>query len=243
MSGYGAFSRVYDVLMGRVDYPKRCEYLLSVFERYGQRPKTMLDLACGTGRMTRLLAQKGLDMVGIDGSDEMLCIAREQSADFPEILWLCQDLRSLDLYGTAQGAVSTFDSLNHLTGDGDLQQFFSRLRYFLEPGNLLVFDVNSPYKHRQILGNHTFVYDLPEVYCVWQNETQELTTRITMDFFLREGQGYRRTAERFSERGYTREEIEAAASPHFALLAVYEDLSFDPPGEDSQRLIYVMKKQ
>ncbi len=242
MSGYHTFAWVYDTLMGRVDYEKRGDYLLSVFEKYGQDPPCLLDLGCGTGRMTRLLANKGKEMVGVDGSPEMLAKAREETPADVDILWVCQDLRELDLYGTAQGAISTFDTLNHITGQGELKDFFGRLRYFLEPGNLFVFDVNTPYKHENILGNHTFVYDTHDVYCVWQNQTQERLTKISLDLFIPQNGAYTRTTETFEERGYTLEELQKAASPWFEPVDVFEDLTFDPPREDGQRMICVMKK-
>ncbi len=242
MQGYRDFANVYDALMGSVNYEKRGEYLLSVFEKYGQNPPCLLDLGCGTGTLTRFLAEKGKEMVGVDASSEMLAVAREHAPVGADILWICQDLRELDLYGTAQGAVSTLDTLNHITGDGELKDFFGRLRYFLEPGNLFVFDLNTPYKHQHILGNNTFVYDTPGVYCVWQNQTENLTTKITLDVFRKQGEGYTRTTETFLERGYTLEELKKAAKPWFTLVDVFEDCSFDPLSDESQRMICVMKK-
>lgn len=242
MRGYREFANVYDALMGSVNYEKRGEYLLSVFEKYRQNPPCLLDLGCGTGTLTRFLAEKGKEMVGVDASSEMLAVARERTPAEADILWICQDLRELDLYGTAQGAVSTLDTLNHITGNGELKDFFGRLRYFLEPGNLFVFDVNTPYKHREILGNNTFVYDTPKVYCVWQNQTENLTTKITLDLFVKQGEGYTRTTESFFERGYPLEELQKAAKPWFSFVDVFEDCSFDPPTQESQRMICVLKK-
>lgn len=242
MGSYQDFAKVYDALMGSVNYQKRGEYLLSVFEKYGQNPPCLLDLGCGTGTLTRFLAQNGKEMVGVDASSEMLAVARENTPAGADILWICQDLRELDLYGTAQGAVSTLDTLNHITGDGELKDFFGRLRYFLEPGNLFVLDMNTPYKHREILGNNTFVYDTPNVYCVWQNQTENLTTKITLDLFVKQGEGYTRKTESFFERGYSLEELKKAAKPWFELTDVFEDLTFDPPTQESQRMICVLKK-
>ena len=243
MSGYGRFAEFYDRLMGRVDYEARCDYLLGVFARHGVTPASLIDLGCGGGRMTRLLANKGVDMIGVDASAEMLSVAMSETPMSSGILWVCQDLRELDLYGTSNGAVSTYDCINHLTGDGDLRRFFERLYFFLDPDGLLVFDANTPYKHQQVLGNNTFVYDTLEVYCVWQNQTQGFTTRMTLDLFAPQGEGYIRTAEQITERAYTTSEIEIAAKGKFTLLAVYDDMTFEQPKEQSQRLIYVMKKQ
>lgn len=247
MKGYGGFSAFYDTLMGHAAYEERGEYLLSLFSRFGAVPDSLLDLACGTGRMTRFLAAKGIDMVGIDASPEMLCRARDESiVQNADILWICQDLRELDLYGTAGGAVSTYDSFNHLTSLDDITQFFHRLHFFIEPGGLFVFDANTPYKHKEVLANNTFVYDTPAVYCVWQNSLTEeqLQTNITLDFFVPIGDGrYEKTREQFSERAYTTRQIMAAAGDYFELLDVYDDLTFLPPKADSQRLIYVLKKR
>jgi SAM-dependent methyltransferase len=243
MNGYGDFAAFYDRLMGRVDYEARGEYLLKVFEKHGASPQSLIDLGCGTGRMTRILADKGVDMIGVDLSPQMLSVAMSETPLDSGILWVCQDLRELDLYGTSNGAVSTFDCINHMTEDGDLQRFFHRLYFFLDPDALLVFDCNSPYKHREVLGNHTFVYDTPSVYCVWQNETQGLKTRISLDFFVPKGDAFVRQKEQFSERGYELDEIVEAAQGKFSLVAVYDDLTFTSPKPDSQRLIYVMKKQ
>ncbi len=243
MSGYGTFSAFYDRLMGRVDYESRCDYLWQVLEHHGLTPQSLIDLGCGSGRMTRLLAAKGADMIGVDCSAEMLSIAMRETPPGNGILWVRQDLRRLDLYGTSNGAVSTYDCVNHLTGEGDLRRFFERLYFFLDPNGLLVFDANTPYKHQQILGDNTFVYDTPEVYCVWQNQTQALTTRMTLDLFVPKGETYARSTESFCERAYTTAELETAAKGRFSLLAVYDDLTFHQPQDHSQRLIYVMKKQ
>ncbi len=243
MSGYGNFATYYDRLMGRVDYEERGDYLLQVFARHNMTPDSLIDLGCGSGRMTRLLADKGVDMIGVDVSAEMLSIAMTETPPDSGILWVCQDLRELDLYGTSNGAVSTYDCVNHLTGDGDLRRFFERLYFFLDPDGLLVFDANTPYKHQQVLGNNTFVYDTPDVYCVWQNQTEDLTTRMTVDLFVPKGNGYARLTEHICERAYTTQEIATAARGKFTLVAVYDDLTFDQPKDDSQRLIYVMKKQ
>lgn len=243
MNGYGGLAPWYDRLMAQANYPARADYLLRVFRRHaGKAPASLLDLACGTGTLTRLLAERGIEMIGVDASPDMLAQAREKTPPETDILWVCQDLRSLDLFGTAAGAVCTLDGVNHLTGEGDLAAFFGRLACFLDPGGLFVFDANTPYKHARVLADHTFVYDLPDVFCVWQNQTDGTLTRITLDLFTPEGGGYRRETDRFCERGYSTEELTAAATG-FDLLAVYDDLQFDPPVSESQRVVYVMKKR
>ena len=132
MSGYGEFSAVYDRLMQRQDYEARGDYLLQVFAAHGSTPKSLIDLGCGGGRMTRLLAERGVDMIGVDASPRMLSIATAKTPADSGILWVCQDLRELDLYGTSEGAVSTYDCLNHLTGEGDLRRFFRLFRRLIK---------------------------------------------------------------------------------------------------------------
>ncbi|MBR6549057.1 MAG: class I SAM-dependent methyltransferase [Clostridia bacterium] len=171
-------------------------------------------------------------------------MAREKAAEEgQDVLFLCQDMRQLDLYGTVDTAVCMLDSLSHILHTEDLREIFRRLGLFIAPDGLLLFDVNTPYKHERVLGNNTFVYDTPDVYCVWQNQTEGLTTHMTLDLFVPRGGNYARTTEQIRERAYTKQEIEQAACGKFTLLAVYDDMTFEQPKEQSQRLIYVMKKQ
>ena len=131
MSGYREFSEFYDLLMQDVDYVARAEYILSLFEKHGQRPQSVLDIACGSGSLCAELIRRGIDTVGVDASDSMLAKA---SAKLPEALWLCQDMRDMDLYGTVDGAVCILDSLNHLCRTADVARVFRRARLFVEPG-------------------------------------------------------------------------------------------------------------
>ncbi len=243
MSAYRRFAAWYDQLLAPVDYPARAAYLLALFARHaGRRPASLLDLACGTGTLTRLLANEGVDMVGVDASPDMLAVARAAEPAKTDVLWVCQDLRELDLYGTAQGAVCTLDGINHLTPAG-LAALFDRLQYFLDPGGLFIFDCNTPYKHQTVLANNTFVYQLPDVYCVWQNRTEGVRTAMTLDFFESAPDGrYARYTEHVTEQAYTAPEL-AAAAPRFTLIAAYHDGTLEPPAPETQRVVYVMQKQ
>lgn len=248
MSAYGVFARYYDALMAEVDYAARAHYLLELFERYaGKRPQTVLDLACGTGSVTLELMKLGADVIGVDLSFDMLSIAREKAAKAQQNpLFVCQDLARLDLYGTSEGAVCTLDGLNHIIDSSRLEAAFTRLHYFLEPGGLFLFDVNTPYKQEQVLANNAFVYDLKEVFCVWQNSyhAQERRTDICLDFFWPDGGVYRRATEEFSERAYTAEEWQKLLQKTgFECLAVLDDLTFCAPGPVSVRNIYVVKRK
>ena len=186
MSGYGLFSSFYDRLMNDMDYEGRAAYLLSLFARFRPEkpPDTLLDLACGSGGLSLPLAARGIDVIGVDGSDEMLARAREKADQAGmSLLLLCQDMRELDLYGTVDGAVCVLDSLNHLCRTDDLAEVFRRLRLFIEPGGLFVFDVNTPYKHREILGDNAFVFEEEDFLCVWRNRLIERTCEVDMIMF------------------------------------------------------------
>ena len=236
MAGYGGFSCFYDRLTENVGYPARAAYFDELIRRWAARPaELVLDLACGTGSLSLELARLGYDVIGVDGSPDMLAEAMEkklrQQAD---VLFLCQDMDGLDLYGTVDAAVCALDSLNHITDAGTVQQVFDRVSLFLAPGGVFLFDVNSLYKHREILAGQTFVYDFGDLYCVWQNACEDgETVDISLDIFAQEeGEGYRRYTESFSERAYSHEQIlEFIEKSGMKLLAVYGDDTFNPPPE------------
>mgnify|MGYP000233479173 CR=1 FL=1 len=170
MRSYSVFAQYYDELTSNVEYPKRAEYLLELMERLGHAPGLTLDLACGTGSLTLELYKRGVDIYGIDGSVEMLSEARTKCAEAgADILFLCQNMLSIDLYGTVDTALCTLDSLNHLKNGEELQRVFEKVSFFMNPGGYFLFDMNTLYKHQVVLGNETYVYDMDHVYCVWQN--------------------------------------------------------------------------
>nr|WP_317412244.1 class I SAM-dependent methyltransferase [uncultured Solibaculum sp.] len=245
---YEAFADFYDALTSNIDYKAWAGHLLRLFERHGQNPKLLLDLACGTGSLALELIGKrpDMEMICADGSEAMLSVARQKSLEAgKDILFLHQPMQSIDLYGTVDGAVCTLDSLNHLVREEDVRQTFRKVSLFLEPGCLFLFDVNTPYKHREILGNHAFVYDLPEVYCVWQcsYEEERMEVSIDMDFFARHGSSYTRSGEHFKERAYRRQTLDSwIREAGLEILEVLDDLTFDAPQEHTQRLVYVTRK-
>lgn len=245
---YASFAGFYDSLTADVDYVRRADYFSRVFSRHGARQGgVLLDLGCGTGSLTLPLAALGWELISVDISEEMLAAAAAKAAGLPpkgRPIFLCQDISALDLYGMADAALCALDTINHLTTRKALSQLFMRLSLFLETGGLFVFDANTPHKHQNILSGETFVYETPDLFCIWQNsECHANTVDIRLDFFHKTGENsYRRQVEQFSERAFTTEEFLAAAEPFgFVLKAVYDEDSFSPPGEKSQRLIYVME--
>lgn len=204
-----------------------------------------LDLACGTGSLTVELKKNGVDVYGIDASYDMLSFAREKAEESGlDILFLCQKMQSIDLYGTIDTCVCTLDSINHLTKISDVQKTFDRVSLFMNPGGYFLFDANTIYKHQKVLSDNTFVYDTDDVFCVWQNSLRENNVvDIELDFFEREGKVYYRTEEKFSERAYSDEELtDMLVSAGFEVVSRYGDMTFDAPKEDEQRVIYVARK-
>ena len=250
MAGYGDFAYYYDMLTENVDYKSRCEYICNLLAENGVGKGILLDLACGTGTMSMLLSDRGYDVIGVDASEDMLSVAQEKKTESgKDIMFLCQRMEELDLFGTINGAVCTLDSINHITDEDTVKKVFSKVSLFMEDKGLFLFDVNTPYKHREILGDNTFIYDMDDVYCVWQNSTDKKTllTEVSLDIFERdteeEDDVYYRYCEEFSERGYELSEIEKWLTEYkFEVLGVFEEMTKKPVGETTQRAVFLARK-
>ena len=239
---YSSLAYVYDKLTFNVEYKKRAEYIHALLTENGCDGGILLDLACGTGTLSKYLADFGYDIILVDNSDEMLNVAREK---LPEALILCQDMRELDLYGTVNSAVCSLDGVNHLLKPIDVKNMFSRVSLFIEKGGIFVFDVNTPYKHEKVLGSNTFVYEKDNIYCVWQNsyKRKSRAVDIEIDIFTEENGTYIRQRENFSERAYSIEDIKSwLADANFRVLGIFDDLTREPLREDSQRAYFVAEK-
>lgn len=246
MAGYDIFARYYDALTVNVNYAQRAEYIEKLLKKLGHAPGLTLDLACGTGSLTLELYKRGFDVYGIDGSSAMLSEAKDKAYDMEaDVLFLYQKMQQLDLYGTVDTAFCTLDSLNHLPGKKDLLTALQKVSFFMDPGGWFFFDMNTPYKHKEILGDNTFVYDLDEVFCVWQNSYTEQDHKVSvhLDFFEPDEGAYYRSEEAFAERAYDTETVlELLHQAGFSEVHVFDELTFDPPRSDSQRLVYAAKK-
>lgn len=243
---YNAFAKYYDILMRDVDYKKRTDYILSLFRKYGKEPTLLLDLACGSGNFSNEFASRGISVIGVDISEEMLSVAQKKSrAAGTDVLYVCQPAQKLDLYGTVDGAVCLLDSLNHITDYGEFCEVFIKVSLFLEKEALFIFDVNTLYKHENVLADNAFVLEEDGVFCAWQNfyfpETH--TTDIVLDFFEDTGGKYVRSFESFSERAYTSDQIAAAIEgAGLETVAVLGDMSESSPGDEECRAVYVTRK-
>ncbi|MGN0690959.1 MAG: class I SAM-dependent DNA methyltransferase [Oscillospiraceae bacterium] len=252
MSGYSAFSRYYDVLTENIDYRARAEYFEKMIRRFGGKEGgILLDLACGTGSLSEEMARLGYDVIGVDSSEEMLNMALDKKFDSGlPIQYLCQDMTELDMFGTIDVTICALDSLNHLESLSDIKRTVEKVSLFCEPGGLFIFDMNTPYKHKNILADKTYVYDMEEVFCVWQNEyTGDIDNRVNicLDFFEKadgKNELYSRSSEDLSEIAFDRAVIEDILSgAGFELLAEYDHDSDDPPSEKSEKIVYAARKK
>ena len=247
MTGYSTFARYYDSLTANIDYKKRAGYFHEIIKRFKNTEGTiLLDLACGTGSISEEMAKIGYDVIGVDYSDEMLGIALDKKFDSGlNIQYLCQDMRKLDLYGSMDITICALDSINHLNSLADVKKVFKNVALFSEPQGLFIFDINTLYKHRNILANNTFTYETDNVFCVWENTLVEDTDEVKMnlEFFELEENGlYSRTSDSFSEKAYSEESIEELLREcGFELLAKFGDDSFSPPACNSQRIVYAAR--
>lgn len=243
---YSAFARYYDRLTRNVDYAAHADYLCRLLERLGHSAGLTLDLACGTGSLTLELAKRGVDVYGLDASPEMLSVAQQKAEEAGRsILFVCQKMQSMDLYGGVDTAVCMLDSVNHITSVADLQQSFRRIALFLNPGGYFVFDANTVYKHRKILAHNVFVYDMEDVYCVWQNRLEPKTDRvsISLDFFERRGDTYCRSSEHFQERAYRIDRLRSMLeTAGFRVEGIWTDMTFENPTPETERIVVAAAK-
>lgn len=239
---YDVFARYYDELTANIDYPALAQYYSDIISRSGGTKGILLDLACGTGSLSVLLSAMGYDVIGVDGSPEMLDAA--MSKPHEGIQYLCQDMTELDMFGTIDAAVCALDSLNHLGSIEELREVFGRVALFMNAGGVFVFDVNTPYKHERVLADSTFVYETENVFCVWENEyAGDGVTDITLDFFeQREDGAYTRSSDCFSETAWSGESIKKLLKEAgFELCGCYEYPTFAEPSEHSEKLTFAAK--
>ena len=211
--------------------------------------KSVLDLGCGTGSMTELLAGEGYDMIGVDNSEEMLEEAMEKkAASGHDILYLLQDMREFELYGTVRAVVSICDSMNYILTYEDLVQVLRLVNNYLDPGGILIFDMNTLYKYEEILGENTFAENRPEGSFIWENYFDEETgiNEYDLTLFIRdqeEGDLYRKFEETHYQRAYRLSEVRRAVEEAgMEFLTSYDAGTREPVREDSQR-IYIIARE
>lgn len=247
-SSYHALAGVYDSLNRDIDYGAIADFADSCFSKYSvKRPELVLDLGCGTGAMTIALAKKGYDMTGIDISPEMLSKAYRNAAEngFSSILFLEQDMCSFELYGTVDAAVCCLDGINHLLSEEDVKDCFACVHNYLIPNGIFVFDVNTPYKFKNIYADNDYVLEAEDALCVWQNRLSDDGKQCDfhLSVFEKMPSGlYSRKNEVTSEMCYLREEIEnALKETGFEILEVSSGFSHKEAGEKDERWNFAVR--
>ena len=243
------FSRVYDAF-GWNYYPESfAQLLLRWIEEMGITVKSMLDLGCGTGTLTELLSQKGFDMIGVDSSEEMLQLAMDKKEKTgSRILYLCQDMRDLDLYSTVGTVVSVCDSINYLLEDEDVADTFSLVENYLYPGGIFIFDFNTLYKYETVIGDTTIAENRDDCSFIWENyyHEEEHINEYDLTIFAREKknrESFRRFQETHYQRGYTLEEMKSfVENSGLSLILVMDAETHREPTEDSERIYVVAGK-
>ncbi len=242
--GYTAFAEFYDSLTENINYNEIGEYYNRLNEKFGGIKGILLDLACGTGSLSVVMVRMGYDVIGVDLSEEMLSIA--VSKEHEGIEYLCQSMTELDMFGTIDGTICALDSINHLESADDVRKTFEKVSLFSNKGALFMFDVNTLYKHENILADNTFVYDMDNVYCVWQNEyAGDGATEIYLDFFSEDKESglYERYSDDFTERAYPRVLIEKMLTESgFEVCGCYEYLTENEPTATSEKLTFIARK-
>ncbi|MCM1038773.1 MAG: class I SAM-dependent methyltransferase [Ruminococcus sp.] len=261
MEAYTDFAQVYDTFMDETPYGEWCDFLLTLLHRYEireeiaddnlrQEKNSILDLGCGTGTLTQLLAAKGYDMIGVDNSPEMLHIAMEKKERSGlDILYLCQDMREFELYGTVGAVVSVCDSLNYLLTEEELLAVFQLVRNYLYPGGLFIFDFNTVYKYETIIGDTTIAENREDCSFIWENyyHSGDETNEYDLTIFVKndkEKESFRRFQETHYQRGYRAGQMKKLLErAGLTLLTQIDADTHEEVREVSERIYMVARKE
>ena len=246
MDAYTSFAQVYDLFMDNVPYEQWCAFLCRILKKYGIGDGPVLDLGCGTGKLTRLMAKAGYDMTGVDSSAEMLQIALSQTGE-EEILYLLQEMQELDLDGCVRAVYSACDCINYVLDEEELQEAFIRVYEHLEIGGVFLFDMNTDYKYTQLLGENTFAESREDGSFIWENyyDEEERINEYDLTLFIPEQDGlYRRFSETHYQRDYDLQQIKIMLEKAgFVCEAIYDDYSEETVHAESERAVFIGRKE
>ncbi len=248
MEAYTGFAEVYDLFMEEVPYRQWSRYITELLEEYGICDGLVLDLGCGTGVLTELLALAGYDMIGIDLSREMLEIATERRVQSGlNILYLCQDMREFELYGTVRAIVSICDSMNYILTEEEFTHVLTlAAKNYLDYGGLFIFDLNTEYKYRELLGQQTIAENREEGSFIWENDydEEEMINEYNLTLFIREDSGYyRKEEETHYQRAYSCETVQRMVEQSgLKLLQIYDAFTHEPANENSERIYVICQR-
>ncbi|EEQ57555.1 class I SAM-dependent methyltransferase [Enterocloster sp. OA13] len=246
MEAYTGFAEVYDIFQDNVPYEEWCGYVTGLLKEYQVTDGLVLDLGCGTGSLTELMARSGYDMIGIDNSGEMLQIAmNKRNASGLDILYLLQDMRGFELYGTVRAVISICDSMNYMMEYEELVEVFRLVNNYLDPKGVFIFDLNTEYKYREMLADNTFAEDREESSFIWNNfyDEEDKVNEYDLTLFVKEGELYRKFEETHYQRAYSLDEVRRAVSEAgMEFVAAYDACTRNPVQQDSER-IYVIARE
>ena len=248
MDAYTSFASVYDTFMDNIPYEEWAEYLVDLLKEYGINDGLVLDLGCGTGNMTELLAAAGYDMIGVDNAEEMLEIAMEKREKFGhDILYLLQDMREFELYGTVKAIVSICDSINYITEEEDLLEVFRLANNYLDPKGIFIFDFNTVYKYREVLGNQMIAEDREDCSFIWDNYyyEDEQINEYELSLFIKEQNSdlYRKYQEMHYQKAYDLETIKGLVEESgLEYITAFDAFTRNKPTEISER-VYVVARE
>ena len=245
MDAYKALAVSYDRLTNDVDYRAVVEFYYEILAREGLQPRTAVDLACGTGSVTALLAERGLDVTGVDMSEDMLTVAWDKASGLGKMpRFVCQQLQKLQLPRGVDLAVCALDSLDYITDPADCAEAIRRVYKVLNPGGIFIFDVNTPQKLRNMDGQ-VFIDEDDDVFCVWRGEFDHQTNICSygMDLFQRRGQTWERSFEEHREYAYSAEQLtQYLKAAGLTGIRVYGDRRLEAPSAEDQRIYIKARK-
>ena len=245
MDAYHALAKSYDRLTNDVDYEQTVGFYKQILAREGCQPRTAVDLACGTGSVALLLAREGMEVTGVDLSEEMLTVACQKALEQENCpLFICQSLQELRLPRGVDLAVCALDSLDYILDPEDCRRAIARVYKVLNPGGIFIFDVNTPEKLRAMDGQ-VFLDEDEDVYCVWRGEFDEEANICSygMDLFQRQGNVWKRSFEEHREYAYSREQLTGfLKDAGFNKIRIYADRKFEEPAIGEQRIYFSARK-
>lgn len=244
---YSGFAEVYDKFMDNVPYREWTDYLKKILADYNIRDGLVLDLGCGTGNITELLAQAGFDMIGVDNSEEMLAIAIEKQYESgSSILYLLQDMREFELYGTVRAVISVCDSVNYITDIDELTEVFRLVNNYLDPGGIFIFDMNTVYKYKELLGSETIAENRENASFIWENyfDEESMVNEYDLTIFVQEKEDmYRKYEEYHYQKAYSIDEIKTAlAKAGLEFVDAYDAFTENALRDDSERVCFVARE-
>ena len=246
MEAYTGFSEVYDTFMDNVQYSKWGEYIIDILKEYGITNGILCEIGCGTGKMTKLLSDRGYDMIGIDSSADMLDIAHDKRGNDGKILYLNQDMKEMELYGTVRAFVSCCDSVNYLLTGEELLTTFKLVNNYLDSKGLFIFDMNTTYKYKELLADNVFAENRDDASFIWENfyDEDEKINEYDLTLFVKEDELYRKYEEVHYQKAYDIEEVEELIEKSgLKLLAVYDAYTRESVREDSERVIFIAQEE